>query len=1181
MGGKCVATRQRTRSCPAPSESMMPGAAAVASLHDAISAARDGSWAEMERILFPAGVRALPDSLINTVPSPRSYGLLHQLAHWGAVDAYMALSAKGVVFDKGLLATDGQTALEVAVGEGHNEHVWRQLLSPGAGALSAPPHGQGGFPGGGAGTSEGVPSVRLWHGTTEECAMQMQRDGHLRASTDGFFGPGVYLTTNRSKAEAWAQYAAAGRPNIEIDNETSSGRNYELPPATRSTPGKPAVVMVLAQVGKVKEVNMQKITGGNSLNSYEEMHINSWQGFWGLGHRAIDTVAADDFGRVFSTPCFSAASTPSAIERFTGGAWRGEGFNSLHVDETSSLSGRCYHREHPGAGGYRELTGTSRSMYDQLGTRSIGDEWVVANESDAVYSRHELLPEPGAEPEPEPDDDEPEPEPAGGVASTKGFLLTLFDVIGAPDPGASVEQELVAAFPKQHIERLLFQAREAGLRWKERSGTQATDNEILAGFAYVVGEPQVHRHMNALLAGQQDGLRLQRTVYAHYEFLIRCGEYQLQTEAPRPIYDVWRAMNSVEHESRFAHLGVGDIATMPTLTECNGERKMAEQFLQYFCSQGLSGDANPGGLLHVLSREADASGMHAGVEQPREMSELYSGGPVEGEQTFPPLTALFILRKEDKPASTFGSVTKRYCEFTVEATYVPQIFAASLRPSETVWKEISEGGSAELERWLLDTPVVNLETPHDEYGSTLLYSAARFGNLAVVKALVNRCAHVDSQLSSAKSTALHAASFNGHVDVVQFLLNSHANFKLTNVYDLTAEQEAAAACENIFQQHAWCVSAAADADAVDGAAAAPGNKFQINYLHYGKRTQFLKSIVEYIGQRPSNLMTAVKSEFARDIKWTDQFADGNPDAYSASTEWSAAIDELQSGSLRKKLEAHEAETGDKTNLQDIELLALYLYTKAPYTPLNKFLRAVCDSTHTELELGTWPAFAWAILDAFSKLAPPMPGLVSDIQSSNRLERSDVVKLRTARAAAASLRADLCGLTVPQLCERAAVAMKNSTADASVAAEHAEELESAKGAVDPEAAIIELIVEATVPDPLPKLYRGVGMSLAPDFFIPDERGMVSAMEFAFASTSKKRSVADGFATSGGAAVVFEVTSCLRDAAGCHSGVDIEWISAVKSEKEVLFPPFTLFRVLGMAREGNLVTLQVCPTWIPWK
>ena len=69
-----------------------------------------------------------------------------------------------------------------------------------------------------------------------------------------------------------------------------------------------------------------------------------------------------------------------------------------------------------------------------------------------------------------------------------------------------------------------------------------------------------------------------------------------------------------------------------------------------------------------------------------------------------------------------------------------------------------------------------------------------------------------------------------------------------------------------------------------------------------------------------------------------------------------------------------------------------------------------------------------------------------------------------------------------------------------------------------------------------------MPLKPEFFIPGERGMIAAMEYAFGSTSRDLRVADSFANTEGAAVVFRIRRCMRDAAGFHNGVDLQWISA---------------------------------------
>jgi hypothetical protein len=113
----------------------------------------------------------------------------------------------------------------------------------------------------------------------------------------------------------------------------------------------------------------------------------------------------------------------------------------------------------------------------------------------------------------------------------------------------------------------------------------------------------------------------------------------------------------------------------------------------------------------------------------------------------------------------------------MEPTFTPQLLPSMLKAPSFVWECIQNGGTKDLAAWLKDFPVANLEDPHESFSCTLLYSAARFGNLEAAKRLVERCAHVDSQLSKARSTPLHAASYFCHHDVVRFLLDCQADYR--------------------------------------------------------------------------------------------------------------------------------------------------------------------------------------------------------------------------------------------------------------------------------------------------------------------------------------------------------------------------------------------------------------------
>jgi len=83
--------------------------------------------------------------------------------------------------------------------------------------------------------------------------------------------------------------------------------------------------------------------------------------------------------------------------------------------------------------------------------------------------------------------------------------------------------------------------------------------------------------------------------------------------------------------------------------------------------------------------------------------------------------------------------------------------------------------------------IINAQDPIT--GHTILYTAARTGNIEAVKFLTEQGA--DSDLPQRiKSTALHAASFYGHADIVRCLLESGANYQIANSCGHTAEEEA-------------------------------------------------------------------------------------------------------------------------------------------------------------------------------------------------------------------------------------------------------------------------------------------------------------------------------------------------------------------------------------------------------
>jgi len=93
-------------------------AMSVRRLHAALDAAKSAQYDSLEEILLHG--EPLPTSLLNSVPPPRDYGILHQLAYHGATDKYLFLVENGVEFDPELRTTrDGSTAAEIAQARNH------------------------------------------------------------------------------------------------------------------------------------------------------------------------------------------------------------------------------------------------------------------------------------------------------------------------------------------------------------------------------------------------------------------------------------------------------------------------------------------------------------------------------------------------------------------------------------------------------------------------------------------------------------------------------------------------------------------------------------------------------------------------------------------------------------------------------------------------------------------------------------------------------------------------------------------------------------------------------------------------------------------------------------------------------------------------------------------------------
>mmetsp|Transcript_108775 Transcript_108775/g.208983 ORF Transcript_108775/g.208983 Transcript_108775/m.208983 type:complete len:470 (-) Transcript_108775:52-1461(-) len=206
-------------------------------------------------------------------------------------------------------------------------------------------------------------TVQLFHGTSEDCAVEIQRDGHIKPSPGGVFGPGVYLTSSMQKAKAWARYAAAGRPNMWWGSGGGGSGGACRSWTLRTTPSRAAVVVVQAEIGRCKTVELNE----DQLKVYREVHVARW---------------AEDGGDEFGRAMHIHEDSPQSQEDLA--SWIREGFDSLFTEETGPFSTVCLH-------GPKYHRGIGRQMYDELNERISGDEWVLARGPQASYVRHVIV----------------------------------------------------------------------------------------------------------------------------------------------------------------------------------------------------------------------------------------------------------------------------------------------------------------------------------------------------------------------------------------------------------------------------------------------------------------------------------------------------------------------------------------------------------------------------------------------------------------------------------------------------------------------------------------------------------------------------------------------------------------------------------------------------------------------
>jgi len=322
----------------------------------------------------------------------------------------------------------------------------------------------------------------------------------------------------------------------------------------------------------------------------------------------------------------------------------------------------------------------------------------------------------------------------------QNYLRTLESVIGLP------KKTLVEELKKYTDEK-----KQAKNILRERKGWEdiLTEPEALSLVLYngpVSGPTTVHSIVNKMLKEQTKDGPLVALAFHFYSGLIKLGRKQ----EGKKDFKVYRGVASVLWKKNDVHIWYG-------ATSVFEDQQLARKLMV---------SSNSKSLLEIKCRPEDPVGMHSPVS----MKDL-SIFPEEEKLIFPPLTAIWVkgVRRE-------GDLQIVQCE----ATYLLQVFQSVTAPSDHVWSDVKDGKTKALIQWLQDHPLTNLEVTHQDYKCTLLYSAARFGNLEAVRLLLTNCAHINTQYSQAKSTALHAACFFGHKDVAKLLLDSKADPHLKN-----------------------------------------------------------------------------------------------------------------------------------------------------------------------------------------------------------------------------------------------------------------------------------------------------------------------------------------------------------------------------------------------------------------
>lgn len=231
--------------------------------------------------------------------------------------------------------------------------------------------------------------VLLWHGTSEAAVRDIESNGHLMASRGGFSGPGVYLTRNRAKAEAWARFVAAGRPCFD-----SEGEGFAASPKLR-----PALVRVSVPACLTcKAFDMSRIRDADFwYETYHRLTINDdmrpsgcWSGDCNETKTRPDLFSIridDELGRlVKNNPCdYGWFRVQNGLS-----SWIEEEFDSQYIPEMLPPGSCDTLRFFDGKFSNATSLATRRLMFEAA-QRMSGDELTLRDGQNATYVFHEFV----------------------------------------------------------------------------------------------------------------------------------------------------------------------------------------------------------------------------------------------------------------------------------------------------------------------------------------------------------------------------------------------------------------------------------------------------------------------------------------------------------------------------------------------------------------------------------------------------------------------------------------------------------------------------------------------------------------------------------------------------------------------------------------------------------------------